>query len=234
MDPRNEVNSDEYRIPMRATHQLLLRGLGLLVFLLAVGAAITLLPGGARASREETTPYTGTAGDLRMLRSKLDAEQGEADLQRLRADRAEAILAFAKQHDVSADLAEMIYDAAQRAGIEPALAFEMVRLESRFNPRAVSGAGAVGLAQVMPRTALFYDSTVTRDDLFDPATNLRIGFRFFRDLLERYDYDLRTDLLAYNRGPGRVGAILARGGNPANGYASRILDGLTVPKGPTP
>jgi soluble lytic murein transglycosylase-like protein len=233
LDPRDEVNSDEYPIPMRATHQLLLRGLGLLVFLLAVGAAITLLPGGARASREGA-PYTGTAGDLRMLRSALDAEQGEADLQRLRADRAEAILAFAKQHDVSADLAEMIYDEAQRAGIEPALAFEIVRLESRFNPHAVSGAGAIGLAQVMPRTALFYDSTVTRDDLFDPATNLRIGFQFFRDLLERYDYDLRTALLAYNRGPGRVGAILARGGNPANGYASRILDGLAVPKGPNP
>jgi soluble lytic murein transglycosylase-like protein len=218
---------------MHATQRLLLRGLGLCVVLLAVGAAISLLPGGARASRAGT-PYTGTAADLRSLRTALDAEQGEAELQRLRADRAEAILTLAKQHAVSVDLAEVVYDEAQRAGIDPALAFEIVRLESGFNPRAVSGVGAIGLAQVMPRTAAFYDSTVTRDDLFDPATNVRIGFRFFRDLLERYDYNLRTALLAYNRGPGRVGTILARGGDPANGYASRILEGLAVPKGPTP
>jgi len=218
---------------MHATQRLLLRGLGLCVVLLAVGAAISLLPGGARASRAGT-PYTGTAADLRSLRTALDAEQGEAELQRLRADRAESILSLAKQHTVSVDLAEILYDEAQRAGIDPALAFEIVRLESGFNPRAVSGVGAIGLAQVMPRTAVFYDSTVTRDDLFDPTTNVRIGFRFFRDLLERYDYNLRTALLAYNRGPGRVGTILARGGNPANGYASRILEGLTVPKGPTP
>lgn len=227
------MTTDEHRIPLHATQRLMLRGLGLFVFLAAVGGALSLLPDGAEA-RRDTGLYTGIVGDLRDLRARLDAEQSEAELQRMRAERAEAILRFSKEHPVSAELAEVIYDEALRAGIEPGLAFEIVRIESRFDPKAVSSVGAIGLAQVMPRTAALYDSTITRDALFDPATNLRIGFGFFRDLLERYDYDLRVALLAYNRGPGRVGDILARGGDPANGYASRILLNYGAPKGPTP
>jgi soluble lytic murein transglycosylase-like protein len=225
------MTTDEHRIPLHATQRLMLRGLGLFALLLAAGAAISLLPGGAEAARE-TDVYTGIVGDLRDLRVALDQKEGEAELHRLRADRAEAILALAKAHPVTVQLAELIYDEALRAGLDPELAFEIVRLESRFNPRAVSSVGAVGLAQVMPRTAVFYDSAVTRDDLFDPATNLRIGFRFFRDLHERYDHDLRMALLAYNRGPQRVEDILAQGGNPANGYADRILVNYGTPRGP--
>jgi soluble lytic murein transglycosylase-like protein len=227
------MTTDEHRIALHATQRLMLRGLGLLVFLAAVGGAMSLLPDGAEATRE-TDLYTGIVGDLSELRAALDAEQSEAELQRLRAERAEAILRLSKDHPVTVELAEVIYDEALRAGIEPGLAFEIVRIESRFDPKAVSSVGAIGLAQVMPRTAVLYDSTVTRDELFDPATNLRIGFRFFRDLLERYDYDLRLALLAYNRGPTRVGDIMARGGDPGNGYASRILGSYGAPKGPIP
>jgi soluble lytic murein transglycosylase-like protein len=225
------MTTDEHRIPLHATQRLMLRGVGIFVVLLAAGGAMSLLPGGAEAAGE-TGIFTGIVGDLRNLRAALDQEHSEAELQRLRAERAEAILALSKEHSVSVELAELVYDEALRAGIDPALAFEIVHLESRFNPRAVSSVGAIGLAQVMPRTAVFYDSTVTRDDLFDPSTNLRIGFRFFRDLLKRYDYDLRTALLAYNRGPSRVGDILAQGGDPANGYASRILLNYATPTGP--
>lgn len=225
------MTTDEHRIPLHATQKLMLRGVGIFVVLLAAGGIMSLLPGGAEAAGE-TGIFTGIVGDLRNLRAALDQEHSEAELQRLRAERAEAILTLSKEHPVSVELAELVYDEALRAGIDPALAFEIVRLESRFNPRAVSSVGAIGLAQVMPRTAVFYDSTVTRDDLFDPSTNLRIGFRFFRDLLERYDYDLRTALLAYNRGPSRVGDILAQGGDPANGYASRILLNYATPTGP--
>lgn len=225
------MTTDEYRIPLHHTQRLMLRGLGLFVVLLAAGVTISVLPGGAQAARE-TGIYTGIVGDLRELRTALDQQHGEAELQRLRAERAEAIVELSKQHPVPVGLAETIFDEALRAGIDPNLAFEIVRLESRFNPNAVSAVGAIGLAQVMPRTAVLYDSTVTREGLFDPATNLRIGFRFFRDLLERYDYDLRLALLAYNRGPQRVGDIMARGGDPANGYADRILANYGAPTGP--
>ena len=66
-------------------------------------------------------------------------------------------------------------------------------------------------------------------------TNLRIGFRFLRDLLERYDGDLDVALVAYNRGPTIVDSIIAEGEDPLNGYASAVKKGLrpTALKSPT-
>jgi soluble lytic murein transglycosylase-like protein len=46
------------------------------------------------------------------------------------------------------------------------------------------------------------------------------------DLLERFNYDVHLALLAYNRGPARVDDILAKGGNPANGYSDAVLKGF--------
>jgi soluble lytic murein transglycosylase-like protein len=66
---------------------------------------------------------------------------------------------------------------------------------------------------------------VTVSQLFERKTNLRIGFRFLRDLLEQFDHDMQLALLAYNRGPAKVAGILARGGNPANGYAEAVMKG---------
>lgn len=218
--------------PGHATHRLILRGLGLFAVLVATGAALSALPHGARASRGGA-PYTGTVTEFGRLRTSLDAVTGEAELYRLELARTRAIIEFSGAFQIPADLAATIYDEALRAGLEPKLGFEIVRIESRFNPKAVSGVGAIGLLQVMPRTALYYDSTATRDALFDPVTNLRIGFRFFRDLLQRYDGDLRLALLAYNRGPQRVGDLLAQGRDPANGYAQQVLMGYKA-RGPQP
>jgi hypothetical protein len=215
-----------------ATQRLVLRGLGIFALLVAIGGALSFVPNGARASRQDGL-YTGTVAEFGRLRTSLDAKRGEVELINLELDRARAIIEFSGRFSVPADLTAQIYDAALRAGLDPALAFEVVRIESRFNPRAVSSAGAIGLTQVMPKTALFYDSTVTAKHLFDPDTNLRIGFRFLRDLLARYEGDLRLALLAYNRGPQRVGDLLARGTDPSNGYERAIM-GAYRPAGPTP
>jgi hypothetical protein len=213
------------------TQRLVLRGVGIFALLVAIGAALGFLPDGARASRQDGL-YTGTVSEFGRLRTSLDATQGELELVNLELERARAIMGFSARFTIPADLAARIYDAALRAGLDPGLAFEIVRIESRFNPRAVSSAGAIGLTQVMPRTAAFYDSTITRLGLFDPDANLRIGFRFFRDLLARYDGDLRIALLAYNRGPQRVGELISRGTNPGNGYAAAVLGGYR--RGPIP
>jgi soluble lytic murein transglycosylase-like protein len=223
------THTGEFQTPL--TQRLVLRGVAIFALLVAIGGALSFLPRGARASREDAL-YTGTVAEFGQLRTTLDAKQGELELVNLELERARSIIEFSARFDIPADMAARIYDAALRAGLDPALAFEIVRIESRFNPRAVSSAGAIGLAQVMPRTAVFYDSSVTRARLFDPDVNLRIGFRFFRDLLARYEGDLRIALLAYNRGPGRVGELLARGTDPGNGYASAVLGGYR--RGPVP
>lgn len=122
-------------------------------------------------------------------------------------------------------LAEGIYDMAQHAEIDPDVAFGLVRTESSFKNSATSSVGAVGLTQLMPRSAEWLEPGTTRSDLRDPQTNLRIGFRYLHQLMDKYDGNLALALTAYNRGPGTVDKVLRRGGNPDNGYAGMVLGG---------
>ncbi|MFQ5550037.1 MAG: lytic transglycosylase domain-containing protein [Gemmatimonadales bacterium] len=154
----------------------------------------------------------------------LDSAMGQLAVTQLRLVRAETILSYSSRFGVTADLATLIYDVAISEGIDPELAFRLVDVESGFDPRAVSAVGAIGLAQVMPNTAQFFDD-MTRDMLFEPETNLRIGFRHLGFLLERYDGDARLALLAYNRGANRVAELIDAGADPRNGYATTIIDG---------
>lgn len=216
---------------MHIPQRLMLRGLGIVAVLVAVGAALSLVPPRARA-RPDTPPWTGTAGVISQLRSTIEAKSGELEIKDIELERARDIIAFSARFQIPADLATLIYDEALAAGLTPGLAFEIVRIESRFNPNAVSRAGALGLTQIMPATAAFYDSARSVQALLDPRTNVRVGFRFFRDLLERFNGDLRMALLAYNRGPSRVSGLLARGRSPANGYDQSVIVGYKMSGSP--
>lgn len=156
------------------------------------------------------------AEELRETRSELA-------LQMMQVQRLEQVHEFSTRHEIPADLAADIYDFAIYEGLRPEVAFRLVQTESNFQRTAVSSAGAVGYTQVKPSTARWLEPSITREQLFDTRTNLRLGFRYLSMMMERYDGDERLALLAYNRGPGRVGGLLARGTDPANGYAERIL-----------
>jgi soluble lytic murein transglycosylase-like protein len=131
--------------------------------------------------------------------------------------------AFAMRYRISSDLAREIHDAAHEEGIDPDLAFRLVRVESMFNPRARSPVGALGLTQLMPSTARWFDRSLTREGILEPRTNLRVGFRYLHRLIDKYDGNLQLALLAYNRGDGAVDRDLRRGRNPENGYSRRVL-----------
>jgi soluble lytic murein transglycosylase-like protein len=209
---------------LSGTQQLTLRGLGIVAAVVAAGALV-----GARAPHAATADggpsYTGTAvrSEFRLLGERLDTP-GELELARLELERLEAILRYSTRYQIPADLSELIFDIALREGIDPELAFRLVDLESEFHVRARSGAAAVGLAQVQLATARFYEPEATFEDLYDPATNLRIGLRFLRDLIDAYG-DVELALLAYNWGPSRLRELLAEGRDPRNGYASSIMEG---------
>lgn len=139
--------------------------------------------------------------------------------------RWHAIYTYSTRYRIKTELARKIYDAAIVAGIEPELGFRVVRVESVFDPSAVSPVGALGLTQLMLGTARAFEPQVTREDLLDPDTNLRIGFRYLRGLIREYKGDLKLALLVYNRGPVAVQKSLAMGLSPANGYESLITRG---------
>ncbi len=82
----------------------------------------------------------------------------------------------------------------------------LVREESYFDPHAVSRAGAVGLAQLMPATAQDMERRLNMENsnIFDPATNLVIGAYYFGTLLKRFDGSPSKAVFAYNAGPTRM------------------------------
>lgn len=130
---------------------------------------------------------------------------------------------YSTKYAIPAGMAGKVFDASLREGIDPELAFRLVRLESEFNERAVSKVGALGLTQLMPSTAVLFEKGVTREQLFNGATNLRIGFRYLRTLLDMYKGDVRLALLAYNRGEDAVWRDVKNGVNPGNGYDRWVM-----------
>lgn len=125
-------------------------------------------------------------------------------------------------YSLSSDLAQTITDAALANGIDLDIAFGLVRAESSFRNTATSPVGAVGLTQLMPSTARWIEPGVSRSALRNPETNLQVGFKYLRYLLEKYKGDENLALLAYNRGPGTVDRALKRGRSPDNGYADFV------------
>lgn len=91
---------------------------------------------------------------------------------------------------------EGISTCAARHSVDPALVEAIVACESAFDPDAVSGAGAMGLMQLMPETAQSLGVT----DAFDVAQNLDGGTRHLAALLQSFDGNIRLAVAAYNAG----------------------------------
>jgi soluble lytic murein transglycosylase-like protein len=163
----------------------------------------------------------------RSLAFALDSAKGELELVRAQLERAQKVIGYSSRYDIGADLAGTIVDVASAEGIDPELAFRLVKLESDFNVRATSPVGAIGLTQVMPATAKYFEKGITREKLYDPHTNLRIGFRYLRGLVKEYDGDVKLALLVYNRGPVAVAKSRAQGDNPSNGYDRIVTRGYS-------
>ncbi len=116
--------------------------------------------------------------------------------------------------------AREIGQAAERYGVPEPLIRAVIRIESGYNPRAVSRRGARGLMQLMPETAAFLGVR----DSFDPRENIEGGVRHLRGLMDRFGYDLPLALAAYNAGEQ---AVMAFSGIPpypeTREYVSRVL-----------
>jgi len=104
------------------------------------------------------------------------------------------------------DLEGMARQIAVEYGLDPEIFVRQIRQESGFNPDAVSKRGAVGLAQIMPKTAAdpgYGVTPISEDLLFDEDANLRFAAEYMRAMLDKFG-DYPRALAAYNAGPGAV------------------------------
>src|SRR5215470_16486659 len=113
-----------------------------------------------------------------------------------------------------------IAEASARYGVPERLIWAVIRVESGFDPRAVSSKGARGLMQLMPETA----AVLGVRDVFNPRENIHGGARHLRGMMDRFHYDLPMAIAAYNAGDRPVAAF--RGIPPypeTREYVARVL-----------
>ena len=138
-------------------------------------------------------------------------------------------------HDIPAGpFGALIYEAASRYSLNPHLVAAIVRVESSFNPRALSRKGACGLMQLLPETARRFGLT-RKKDLYDPRKNLEAGVRYLKWLANRFGGDTQKILAAYNAGEG---AVQRFGGIPpyqeTQSYVQKIFGLLGFSSTPAP
>lgn len=95
---------------------------------------------------------------------------------------------------------QIILQTASLHKIDPALVKAIIMAESGYNPRATSEKGAKGLMQLMPGTA----KALGVEDVFDPHQNIIAGVRYFKQLVSRFNGDVKLALAAYNAGSKNV------------------------------
>ena len=158
--------------------------------------ALLVLLGTAGAACADTFIAPSPAGDVDD--SHVPTQAGDGLPLKLPQEQAAPVTAAlaATWRGRAASYAVLIERTAKRRSLQPALLRAIIAVESGFNARAVSRAGAQGLMQLQPATARRYGV----GDAFDPEQNLDAGARYLAELLRRYGDNLELALAAYNAG----------------------------------
>ena len=110
---------------------------------------------------------------------------------------------------------EYVEKYAKECGIDPLLIYSIIKAESNFKDDAKSNSNAIGLMQVMLSTAQEMGESleieqITEEKLYNPEINIKIGVKYFKSLLEKYNnYNLA--IIAYNAGMGNLDSWIEKG-----------------------
>lgn len=111
---------------------------------------------------------------------------------------------------------EYVEQYAKEFNVDPILIFSIIKAESNFDPNARSSSGAQGLMQLMENTAIevaekIGEPFIKEQSLLEPEKNIKIGTKYYSDLLNIYDGNMLLSLTAYNAGIGNVNSWIKEG-----------------------
>lgn len=110
---------------------------------------------------------------------------------------------------------EYVEKYALEYGIDSMLVYAIIKAESNFKPDIKSSSNAMGLMQLMEETAIETADKIgieyTEGCLYDPETNIRLGIKYYSELLEEYDNNYMLALTAYNAGTGNLKKWIEQG-----------------------
>ncbi len=173
-------------------------------FILASAAAMTAMadsPSTAGAAERMVSVVSADQRTGRLVRSVVVATRRDAPgrVARPPAHVPASVAQPVRPKSVAA-IAEAVERAAAEHSLPPELIRSVIKVESNYNPVAVSSKGALGLMQLIPSTARRLGVL----DVFDPADNIQGGAKYLRYLLDLFGGDYPLALAAYNAGEGAV------------------------------
>jgi soluble lytic murein transglycosylase-like protein len=140
--------------------------------------------------------------DVQSVENPLDESQITArqSFQSDNSDSNEISIPSSFRHKKERRFHPIILQEANRYKIDPCLVKAIIMAESGYNPKAISKRGAKGLMQLMPSTA----EALGIEDIFNPEQNISGGIRYFKQLVTKFDGDVKLALAAYNAGSQKV------------------------------
>ncbi|MDX9870813.1 MAG: transglycosylase SLT domain-containing protein [Clostridia bacterium] len=136
---------------------------------------------------------------------------------------------YSSKYGATPEITAAVFRESERHNLDPGVMFELIKLESDFDARAISSHDAHGLCQIRPITAreLSQELNIPYSDelLFNTDYNIMLGSYYLSKLLHSYGYDYHHALTAYNRGPAGLKKYLNRTGTAVSSYSARIFEG---------
>lgn len=180
----------------------------------AILTALVLLSAGVAGAQERVYTYVDEDGTIHFTDMPRDGAV-EMDLSGSKIQTKTRVVGSEVPYH------EMINAASKKHGLDAGLVAAVAQVESAFDYRAVSKAGAKGIMQLMDGTARDYGVT----NVFDPAQNIEAGTHHLADLLRVYDGELKLALAAYNAGRG---AVQRHGGVPPYRETKRYIEKISA------
>ncbi|MBW2423343.1 MAG: lytic transglycosylase domain-containing protein [Deltaproteobacteria bacterium] len=176
-------------------------------------------------------PAVDRAADADIVRERMERRSGPAPVP-TEGIEAKIYTRLSRRHTAlplreRVALAHTIVREARARRLDPDLVLAVIEVESGGYHLAVSSVGAMGLMQLLPSTGEELAGKLGvdwhgDDTLFDPATNVKLGTAYLRQLADRYG-DVNIALAAYNWGPGRIDRRLRRGANLPSRYIEQVM-----------